>query len=243
MVATDSASGDKYLIDSGAQVSVYPFHSNKRPLSFLLAADGRRTPAWGSVNLPVAIDGQNFGQFRFVRAAVDRPILGADFFGMSGLLIDIRHRRLLRPPAVQPPSSTPSLPSPELAVVQATSFSAGPPAVSTATPSASVFKSSELSQPPPELAVVHAASVSAGPPVVSTATPSASYASVVRGTHSPTVTSITLPAEFAALLSTFPRVTNKDSVKFAANPAHGVTHHIETNGRPVFAKSRRLDPA
>ena len=244
LVATDSASGDKYLVDSGAQVSVYPFRSNKQPLSFLLAADGRRIPAWGSVTLPVAIDGQNFGKFRFVRAAVDQPILGADFFAMSGLLIDIRHRRLLRPPAVQPPS-TPSLPSPELAVVHATSISAGPPAVSTATPSASDIKSSELSQPPPELAVVHAASVSAGPPAVSTAMPSGSksYASVVRGSHSPTVTSITLPAEFAALLSEFPQVTNKDSVKFAANPAHGVTHHIETNGRPVFAKSRRLDPA
>ena len=45
----DSASGVRYLVDSGAQVSVVPFRSTKTPHSALLAADGRKIPTWGVV--------------------------------------------------------------------------------------------------------------------------------------------------------------------------------------------------
>ena len=50
-----------------------------------------------------------------------------------------------------------------------------------------------------------------------------------------------MPPEFKDLLSEFPDVCNKDGVQFAGAPAHGVRHHIETSGPPVFAKARRLD--
>ena len=81
----------EYLVDSGAQVSVFPFTSSSAPQSHLTAADGRRIPAWGCINLPVVLDGRSYGLHRFVRAAVEQPIIGADFFEHTGLLIDIRH--------------------------------------------------------------------------------------------------------------------------------------------------------
>ena len=165
-------SGVVYLVDSGAQVSVFPHASRQRPRSFLLAADGRQIPAWNTVSLPVTLGGRQFGLHRFIHAAVDQPILGADFFTRTGLLIDLKNRRLL------PPSSSPS-PSPS------------PP-------------------PPPSL---------------------------------PTVAKLSTPPEFQKLLSEFPAVTNKDGVRFAGSPAHGVRHHIVTKGPPVFSKARQLDPA
>ena len=124
---------------------------------------------------------------------------------MSGLLIDICNRHLMCPPALQQPSSTPTQLSPELAVVHARrpSVSTGPPVVSTALP----LVRSDHSQLSPELAVVHARcpSVSTGPPAVSMPLPSdrsdVSYASIVHGSHPPTITSINLPDEPPTLLS------------------------------------------
>ena len=76
----DSASGVRYLVDSGAQVSVVPFRSTKTPHSALLAADGRKIPTWGVFTTNVVINGHRYGPHKFVRAAVDKHILGADFF-------------------------------------------------------------------------------------------------------------------------------------------------------------------
>jgi hypothetical protein len=43
-----------------------------------------------------------------------------------------------------------------------------------------------------------------------------------------------------SLLATFPGIVGEGSG--TPNPKHGVFHSIETSGRPVFAKPRRLDP-
>ncbi len=43
-----------------------------------------------------------------------------------------------------------------------------------------------------------------------------------------------------SLLASFPSIVGDGSG--TPNPKHGVRHSIETNGRPVFAKARRLDP-
>ena len=114
--AVDTAADREYLVDSGAQVSVFPHFSRQQPFSFLLAADGRRIPAWDAVSLPVTLNGRQFGLQRFVRAAVDQPILGADFFTRTGLLIDLKNRRLLPPPSPNPASSLSPPPSPPLTV-------------------------------------------------------------------------------------------------------------------------------
>ena len=68
----DSASGVRYLVDSGAQVSVVPFRSTKTPHSALLAADGRKIPTWGVVTTNVVINGHRYRPHKFVKAAVDK---------------------------------------------------------------------------------------------------------------------------------------------------------------------------
>ncbi len=42
------------------------------------------------------------------------------------------------------------------------------------------------------------------------------------------------------LLSSFPTIVGESSG--TPNPKHGIRHSIETTGRPIFAKARRLDP-
>lgn len=49
-------------------------------------------------------------------------------------------------------------------------------------------------------------------------------------------------AEVRQLLASFPQVVNRVGIA-PPKALHGVEHHIETTGRPVFAKARRLDPA
>ena len=114
----DSQRNTTFLVDSGAQVSVVPHQSSAKPRSFLTAADGRQIPAWGCVFLPVVLEGRDHGLQRFVRAAVQQPLLGADFFIRTGLLIDVKHRRLvpasspILPPAVNISSKPASSPPP-----------------------------------------------------------------------------------------------------------------------------------
>ncbi|MFO0003104.1 MAG: hypothetical protein ACK559_18430, partial [bacterium] len=60
-----------------------------------------------------------------------------------------------------------------------------------------------------------------------------------------------VPSRFAAsishivpavrtLLASFPGIVGDG--KGTPRPRHGVRHFVETSGRPVFAKARRLDP-
>jgi hypothetical protein len=106
----------------------------------------------------------------FTLAAVDKPILGADFFASHRLLVD-SYARCIRDAKTLLP------------LVESTS------------------------QPP----------------------------------LSPLVSSLSnLSQQTRELLSEFPSVIGDGSA--TPKPLHGVQHTIETTGRPVFAKSRRLDP-
>jgi hypothetical protein len=49
----------------------------------------------------------------------------------------------------------------------------------------------------------------------------------------------TVPA-VCTLLASFPNIVGDG--KGTPRPRHGVRHFVETSGRPVFAKARRLDP-
>ena len=91
---TDASPSCRFLVDSGAEVSVTPFSSAK-PASFnLKTADGKPVPCWGRVELPVNIAGVDYGLHPFVKADVQQPILGADFFSRTGLCIDVKRRIL-----------------------------------------------------------------------------------------------------------------------------------------------------
>ena len=86
-----------FLIDSGADESVYPATQADRILprsSDLIAANGTAIRTYGRRRLPISFsDGHHLTQLFWI-ADVSRPLLGADFFKDQGLLIDFRHCRL-----------------------------------------------------------------------------------------------------------------------------------------------------
>ena len=87
-----------FLVDTGADVSVYPASQAvlaSRPSGALRAANGSTIDTFGSCALNL-----DFGAFRpvhsFTLAEVSKPILGADFFMKHNLLIDLSRRAVLR---------------------------------------------------------------------------------------------------------------------------------------------------
>ena len=63
----------------------------------MVAANGTSISTYGSRKLPLAFPGLKTSH-TFLLADVPRPILGSDFFSRVGLLIDLKGRRLVRPP-------------------------------------------------------------------------------------------------------------------------------------------------
>ena len=244
LFAHDTESGLHYLVDTGAQVSVLPYETSGNPVSFLLAADGKHIPAWSPVSRPVVLAGRQFGLHCFVRAAVAVPILGADFFMNTGLLIDVKRRQLIPaphgPPAVAIqllPSTRP--PAPALGLLQP--------------PPASSLRGSTCGSCVPGRALINGLPTTttsqlgvpcrAPRPRTSPLAAGGAKSLATAASSSPIVAATSVPPAIAKLLSEFPGVCNKDAVRFAANPAHGVKHVIETTGRPVVSRARRLDPA
>ena len=89
-------------MDTGADVSVLPATATDRRSSTttsLIAANGSAIDTFGTRTVRLHFDGLQ-ADHRFHVAAVNRPILGADFFSRHGLLIDLRGGRLLRLPRV-----------------------------------------------------------------------------------------------------------------------------------------------
>ena len=95
----DKKSGHSYLVDTGAEVSVYPASLQDRqtqhPSTTLSAANGTSIRTWGKRSISLALGPKRHYTHEFYIADVTRPILGADFFTMHGLAIDLRGRRLL----------------------------------------------------------------------------------------------------------------------------------------------------
>ena len=94
----DYNTGKFFLIDSGADVSVYPTCSFSSPATgALVAANGSKINTFGirSINL-------RFNDMEVVHpfflADIPRPILGSDFFAKHGFLIDIKNKQLVRLP-------------------------------------------------------------------------------------------------------------------------------------------------
>ena len=85
-----------FLVDSGADVSVYPTKSQGRaqdPSASLTAANGTRINTFGHRNIDLCFPGLRTSH-SFILADVASPILGADFFLQQDLVIDIPRRRL-----------------------------------------------------------------------------------------------------------------------------------------------------
>ena len=98
----DTTSGSRFLIDTGAQVSVLPPTSlpagavvSAAQLPRLEAANGSPVRVMGTYQHDVRLDDGVVFPWRFVVADVATPILGVDFLAYHQLAVDV-HRRTLR---------------------------------------------------------------------------------------------------------------------------------------------------
>lgn len=95
----DRRTGQSFLIDTGADVSVYPASAQHRkaspPSASLSAANGTCIKTWGKLNITLEISSRKLYSHDFYLADVTRPILGADFFIAHSLIIDLKGKRLL----------------------------------------------------------------------------------------------------------------------------------------------------
>jgi transposase InsO family protein len=92
----DVVTGEQYLVDTGAAVSVLVADSTNYPSCkcTLLAANGTPIPTFGSCNLTVDLGLGKPYTWKFQLAKVEYPILGADFLGAFGLVVDIARQTL-----------------------------------------------------------------------------------------------------------------------------------------------------
>ena len=94
----DRNTGHKLLVDTGAQVSVFPVSAQERrcrqKTEPLVAANGSVIETFGTRNIPLDLGFRQFN-WSFVLAAVNRPMLGADFFCSNHLLIDVYTSRII----------------------------------------------------------------------------------------------------------------------------------------------------
>ena len=95
---TDRHSGLRFLIDTGAQVSVIPpspADRNTPSTLTLQAVNNTRIRTYGTRSLSLNLGLRRTFRWVFVVADVANPILGADFLQHFSLVVDLRHRRLI----------------------------------------------------------------------------------------------------------------------------------------------------
>ena len=94
----DNNSRQRFLVDTGAELSVLPATSvdtrNKLPGPSLLAANGTTIKTYGTRTLFLKFAAKTY-QWRFTVAEVSRPLLGADFLRSNSLLVDLKGKRLV----------------------------------------------------------------------------------------------------------------------------------------------------
>ncbi len=90
----DRLSGLRFLVDTGAQVSIIPPSPSERNRSqehsYLQAVNGTNIATYGIRSLTLDLGLRRSFRWTFIIANVKQPILGADFlqnFGLSGTLI------------------------------------------------------------------------------------------------------------------------------------------------------------
>jgi predicted aspartyl protease len=94
----DQKTGLKFLVDTGANISVIPVTKKKKPIQsdyVLYAANGSVIKTFGVKTLELDFDLRRSFKWTFVIAQVQQPILGADFLGHYQLLVDVHHKKLI----------------------------------------------------------------------------------------------------------------------------------------------------
>lgn len=93
---TDKKSKIQFLVDTGAEISVYPSKNRKNPQKLsLYAANGTEIKTFGSINLSLDLGLRRSFSWSFILADVSRPIIGADFLRQFHLLPDLNTRKLV----------------------------------------------------------------------------------------------------------------------------------------------------
>ena len=91
LLAWDRRSGRSYLVDTGADVSVFPASlidkKTRQKTEPLVAANGSTITTWGQRNIPLQLGGKRHFTVNFHVAEVTQPILGNDFFIQHNLAI------------------------------------------------------------------------------------------------------------------------------------------------------------
>ena len=91
----DDLSGQDFLVDTGAALSLLPSQQSIPPgPRRLRQADGSNLPSWGRRIVPLQFGGHTFS-WPFLLAAVDRPIIGADFIAKHSWVVDLVGKQIL----------------------------------------------------------------------------------------------------------------------------------------------------
>jgi len=212
----DEKTGDRYLVDTGAAFSVFPFCGSAAPTGpTLRGPNGQLIPCWGDRQLILSFSGRTF-KWNFLLAGVDFPIIGIDFLRYFRLMVDpaagrLRHkhggRDLITVAACIPGPTTPS-----------SSTSTWP----LADPARSIAGASQLVG---ESCCHHCGATKNNTPATET-----KVKKFVADTSLNTM---------PKLLTAFEEVVNAEGR--LPPTTHGVLHHIVTSGPPVTAKFRRLE--
>ena len=96
---TDHASKTRFLIDTGAEVSVFPATSREKLESKqgqpLVAANGSRIAVYGERNISLDIGFQRNYTWKFQIADVRMALIGADFLRSNGIVVDMKNNRII----------------------------------------------------------------------------------------------------------------------------------------------------
>ena len=85
---TDTLSNHRFLIDTGATISLFPHRSKEKPSSLqLIAANGQSIPSWGNRIITFQFGNHCFN-WDFKLAAVDQALLGSDCLNTFNLHAD-----------------------------------------------------------------------------------------------------------------------------------------------------------
>ena len=95
---TDRISGQRFLVDTGAEISVFPSsikdRRSERSGPPLAAANGSAISTYGTRNISLEFHSRTFN-WSFTIADVVQPLLGADFLRAFSLLVDLKSKRLI----------------------------------------------------------------------------------------------------------------------------------------------------
>ena len=211
-ILVDEGSDLSFLVDSGAVYSVLPHHSTEPANGPAITnANGSPIPCWGVHEHVLKVAGKAY-KWNFLLAAVAFPIVGADFLREFDLMVDLKRGRLIN-------GSSPGFIKLK------------------APPSNSMFATIGVRPAAKQPATDTPGGHTGGSPLQHRLYNIGSTTSALQ--HRLYNIGSTTSVDYSKLLAEFPTVLNAS--KELPEVKHLVFHHIETSGRPVTAKYRRLD--